>query len=112
MTPQDARKLIAEARELDAKATKPPWEPDYENERGPEYIAGPVHVYANWHDMGGQAQADADRNFCRRSRTLLVELADALERTDAKLTSVVALMDEWKFNGSVPVTAIEKALSK
>jgi len=87
----DPRKLIQEARELDAKATKGPWTPYrchhvYDaNEscevRGFGTSGVAVTIFGDGaRDECHHIVGTADAAFIAHSRTLLVELADALEK--------------------------------
>lgn len=78
--------LIAEARALDAAASPAPWlESEADDFAGGDSCGG-IYSAAGTRgeivttDGGYYGPKRADANFIMRSRTLLVELADALER--------------------------------
>jgi DNA-dependent RNA polymerase auxiliary subunit epsilon len=76
--------LIAEVRELDAKATPGPWQPAFPGID--DSIHDPVVSLEEkggpWMEYQVLAIKQDDVTFIARSRTLLVQLADALERAD------------------------------
>ena len=86
--------LIAEARALDAEATKGPWRVEHDNpdpEVGSvERIEPDIVSASEWEGRGGASGASlnvsvADAAFIARSRTLLPQLADALEAAETKI---------------------------
>lgn len=86
-TKPDVARLVKEARELDATATKGPWIVETTTEAG-HYVSGPDRVLASlgdntpqplWDDDGVMHDEDNAR-FIARARSLLPALADAVER--------------------------------
>ncbi len=93
----DTKALIAEARRLDSEATPGPWDArtvSYEEEGDRTIIqrvgitdgAHPedflFDVRSLWSPEDEPVQPLADARYIARSRTLLVQLADALERSE------------------------------
>jgi len=88
----DPRKLIAEVRELDRVASKGPWHFRKDEANTFEHVCDgnpddPSEAFVIADTF--QSHEDGDGPFIARSRTILVELADALER-------VVKLPGEWE----------------
>lgn len=85
-TPTEIAAAIAEVRKLDAEATKGPW--TYSQETAEEYWFGngyfqiePYNIPIGGFDKWGKPSPEAIGNaaFIARARTLLPQLADALE---------------------------------
>src|SRR3990167_8283339 len=87
--------LIADARALDAEATPGPWFYFISEPGGFERGAKPAGIYPHDDPNDDEAiaflrtaeQDDTDAAFIARSRTLLPQLADALEAADAESAS-------------------------
>lgn len=80
MTPAE---LIAEARRISEKATEGPWEADDENGQDVFSLQHKTRVASSdprWNYSPGKVMCFSNLKFIASSRTLVPQLADALER--------------------------------
>lgn len=105
--------LIAEARKLDAAATPGPWIVEHEHRVDGVVQIGGGHPNTYWvgavieadgyticgntdYDSGGVASKPEDAAFIARARTLLPQLADALEAERVVREAVEANFAKWR----------------
>ncbi len=94
----DPGELIAEAKRLDAEATPGPWlAHKWQAYVYRELEGGREGAIAGLHCTVGKLERERDNAvFIARARTLVPELASALERQVATLAAVRALITKWE----------------